>query len=365
MIGQKLNKIKVSPSKNKDTSVLDWLKLRILSCYPEAVMIKNGQMPPPRMAIIYPTYFCNHNCYGCDYTEQNKLKTMYTKSQFFTLLDQLNDLGVRAIEFCGGGEPTLHPDLPEAIDKAISFGMSFGLLTNGTNLNKEIRNKLVSGGSYCRISVESASKETFNLYKRPANENAGFNVVTENIALLVKERNSLKRKTNLQISMKFCVDSNNYKDVPKALELGKRLGVDSVQFKLIRNMPSEIKDEKTLRWLYKKVKQSQKLFPQIRVVPDFEKSVLKTECWLSPLQLTIDPAGDVFICCYYRHRFNNHKLGNIFKDGLKKIWYSKTHWEKVSRIKKEDCNKYDCRFHYYNQLMKNLVIEDIGQLNFI
>lgn len=328
-------------------------------------MIKNGQMPSPRMAIIYPTYVCNHNCLGCDYTEQNKLKIMYTKSQFMFLLDQLNDIGVRAVEFCGGGEPTLHPNLSEAIDKVIGFDMALGLLTNGTNLNKKIREKLITNGSYCRISVESATKEMFNYYKHPNNENTGFEIVTGNIANLVKERNGSKEKSKLQISMKFCVDKNNYKDVPKALELGKKLGVDSVQFKLIRNMPSEIKDKKTISWLYRQVIQSKKLFPRMRVVPDFEKTFLKTECWLSPLQVTIDPLGDAFICCYYRHRIDNHRLGNVFKDGLKKIWYSNIHWDKIGQIKKKDCDKYDCRFHYYNSLLKELIIDDIGQLNFI
>lgn len=367
MAGQRpKRKIKrVKTKKTEETSVLDWLKLRVLSCYQEAVMLKNGQMPPPRMAIIYPTYVCNHNCRGCDYSEQNKLKVMYTKDQFKSVIDQLQDIGVKAIEFCGGGEPTLHPDLPQMMDRIINYGIVFGLLTNGTNLNKEIRGKLIGYGSYCRVSLESATEETFNLYKRPTNENAGFRKVVDNISNLVKERNSHNPKSRLQISLKFSVDKNNCRDVPKTLSLGERLGVDSVQFKLIRNMPSEIKDKKTIDWLYKQVANAPKKFPNLRVIPDFAKSILKTKCWLSPLQVTIDPLGDAFICCYYRHRLDKHRLGNVFKDGLKNFWFSKTHWEKISQINPKDCNKYDCRFHYYNELMEDLVIKDIGQLYFI
>ena len=364
MAGQSKKKKIKRDRRNQKPSVLDWLNLRILSCYQEAVMLKKGQMPPPRMAIIYPTYFCNHNCIGCDYSEQNKLKVMYTKAQFKNLIDQLHDIGIKALEFCGGGEPTLHPDLPEMIDRIINYGIDFGLLTNGTNLNGEIRKRFLGHGSYCRVSVEAATEETFNLYKRPTNENAGFKKVMGNIKNLVGERHH-NPKSKLQISMKFSVDKNNFTDVPKALSLGKKLGVDSVQFKLIRNMPSEIKDKKIIDWLYKKVETAQKRYPDLRVVPDFGKSVLKTKCWLSPLQVTIDPYGDAFICCYYRHRLNKHRLGNVFKDGLKNIWYSKTHWEKISQIDPKDCNKYDCRFHYYNELMEGLIIKDIGQLHFI
>lgn len=356
---------KLNIREEEEASVLDWLKLRVLSCYQEAVMLKNGQMPPPRMAIVYPTYVCNHNCRGCDYSEQNRLKVMYTKDQFKSLIDQLQDIGVKAIEFCGGGEPTLHPDLPEMIDWIINYGISFGLLTNGTNLNEKIRKRLISHGSYCRISLESATEKTFNLYKRPSNENAGFKKVVGNIRKLIKERNNHNPKPKLQISMKFSVDKNNYLDAPQALSLGKKLRVDSVQFKLIRNMPSEIKDKKTIDWLYKQIERAKTKFPNLRVMPDFAKSILRTKCWLSPLQVTIDPFGDAFICCYYRHRLNKHRLGNVFKDGLKNIWFSKTHWEKINQINPKDCNKYDCRFHYYNELMEALVIKDIGQLYFI
>lgn len=366
MAGQKLKKKSEGKLKKNDKeSVLDWLKLRVLSCYQEAVMLKNGEMPAPRMAIIYPTYICNHNCMGCDYSEQNKLKVSYTTQQFSNLIDQLHQIDIKALEFCGGGEPTLHPDLSKIIDQTVDYGIAFGLLTNGTNLNEKLRKRLVLNGSYCRVSIESATEETFNFYKSPSNENAGFHTVVANISKLVKERKECEPKSKLQVSMKFSVDKNNYKDVPKALSLGAKLGVDSVQFKLIRNMPSEIKDQKTIDWLYRQISLVQKGFPGLRVVPDFSKSVLKTKCWLSPLQVTIDPYGDAFICCYYRHRLDKHRLGNVFREGLKSLWFSQTHWEKISRINIKDCNKYDCRFHYYNELMEELIIKDIGQLHFI
>ena len=42
-----------------------------------------------------------------------------------------------------------------------------------------------------------------------------------------------------------------------------------------------------------------------------------------------------------------------------------SHWEKIDRIEVKDCNRYDCRFHHYNDLLHELVIEDTGQLCFI
>jgi len=346
-------------------SVLDYLQLRILSCYNEALLLKQGKMPKPRMAIVYPTYLCNHNCLGCDYTRLNQSKHSFSQRQFIKVIDQLIDIGVQGIEFCGGGEPTLHPDLAEVVDKLIKHNISFGFLTNGTNLNRKLQKQLVESGSYCRVSLESATEKTFNLYKRPVNEKGSFKNVVKNIKSLVSLRNNNLAKTKLQISIKYTVDSNNHSDVVKAVVLAEKLKVDSVQFKLARNVPSELKDKDILKQLKKDIADLRHSYPDLRIMANFEKSHLKGKCWLAPLQLVVDPYGDVYICCYYHHRIKDHCLGNMLKKDLITIWNSEKAKRKLTQININDCNKYDCRFHYYNDLMRKVVIEDIGQLNFI
>lgn len=349
------------------TTVLDYLRLRVLSCYNEAVMIKEGKMPPPRMAIVYPTYLCNHRCHGCDYTEENKTKRSFSEEEFFSVVSQLHDIGVKSVEFCGGGEPTLNPHLAKSIDWMVSYGMSFGLLTNGTNLTDEIKDKLVKHGSYCRISLESASEEAFNTTKRPINKDAGFSKVLSNIEDLVKLRKKSAEETKLQISIKYSIDETNCQDVTNAADLAKGLGADSVQFKMIRNMPSELKDKAIIEELSRQLEEKKAALSNssYRVLYDLSKSRLETKCWLSQLQVTIDPFGDAYICCYYRHRAKDHLLGNVFEDGLKGFWFSEKHWEKIDSIDSNECNKYDCRFHYYNKLMWDLIMDDTGQLHFV
>lgn len=345
--------------------VLDYLQLRVISCYHEAAMLKDGKMPAPRMAIIYPTYACNHRCIGCDYDEINQTRRSLSEKDFNSIIEQLIGIGVRGIEFCGGGEPTLHPALPQIIDKLIKNNISFGFLTNGTNLTRELQSKLVKYGSYCRISLESASEEIFSRYKKPVNDKAGFKDVIGNIKSLVKLRNKYFSKTKLQISLKYAIDRNNYQDTSNAIALADRLKLDSVQYKLIRNVPSELKDEKFINNLERRIIKRAQMYPDLRVIVDLQKSKLKTKCWLSPLQLVVDSFGDVYICCYYRHRMKEHLLGNMLKNKLKDVWYSPEHKRKIANIKKYDCDKYDCRVHYYNELMQKLVVDDVGQLSFI
>lgn len=351
----------IGASKVNRTTELD----RIISCYSEIATLKEGGMPAPRTAVLYPTYACNHRCIGCDYNELNQTQHFLSESDFRDIVGQLIDIGIRGIEFCGGGEPTLHPSLPKIIDKLIEHNISFGFLTNGTNLTRELQLKLVKYGSYCRISLESASERMFNYYKRPINEKAGFKNVIRNIKNLVKLRNKYLSKTKLQISLKYAMGRNNYRDAVNAVVFADRLQLDSVQYKLIRNTPSELKDVKLINTLKRRIIEMADMHPNLRVSLNFKDSKLKTKCWLSPTQLIVDPFGDVYICCYYRHRSKGHLLGNMLKNKLKDIWYSQEHREKIANIKKSDCNKYNCRLHYYNELMQKLITDDTGKLSFI
>jgi MoaA/NifB/PqqE/SkfB family radical SAM enzyme len=98
------------------SSVFDFLHLRVLSFYHEALMLKEGRMPAPRMAILYPTYVCNHRCVGCDYSELNQRRKSLSPDELDKVVDELLALGIRSVEFCGGGEPTGSSDtaLPSA-----------------------------------------------------------------------------------------------------------------------------------------------------------------------------------------------------------------------------------------------------------
>lgn len=340
-------------------NVLDYLNLRILSYYQEALQLKNGIMPAPRMAIFYPTYLCNCKCIGCDYGILNKNSISLSLEQTNYIIDQFKEIGIKGVEFCGGGNASLHSNIIEMVDKIINYGISFGFLDNGTKIEK-LADRLVNYGSYCRISVDSGTKEGFLKYKQVDL----FNKTIKNMKLLLELRNRNK-DSKLQISYKYSIGRSNFKDIQQAIDLAYNLKVDSIQFKLIRNTQDEIKDKFLLKLMNSLILQKQNKYPDFRIINNIKKTYLKINCWLSSLQFTIDAYGDVYICCYYRHRQDKHKLGNIFQKSLKEIWYSKTHWDKIAQIDIEDCNKYDCRFHYYNELMNKLVIEDKAQLNFI
>lgn len=344
-------------------SVFDFLQNRILTHYPAARMILEGQMPAPRTAIVYPTYVCNQNCLWCEYAEDNRtIHEIMPGDKLRQLLRDLYDLGVRGVEFCGGGEPTLHPELPAVIREMKEMGLSVGLLTNGTRLSGELAQAIVDCGSYVRIGFDSSNADTFSRLKRPKVAAAGFDCVCENVRDLVKLRNS--SGTWVLISMKVILSQENYTEVGDCVALARRLQVDSIQFKAARVCDSELTPEQCVS-VKQQMKAAAEKYPEMKVVGGVDKYDMKEQCWLSPLQIMVDTLGDVFLCCYYRQRKEAHTIGNCFETPLRDLWYSERHWEAIRNIKPTECSLLDCRFVRYNETMTDLLVNHDAQFEFI
>ncbi|MBN2307980.1 MAG: radical SAM protein [Candidatus Hydrogenedentes bacterium] len=347
----------------ENESVFDLLQHRILTHYQEARMILDGKMPPPRTAIVYPTYVCNQNCVWCEYREENEhLRTVMPDDKFRALMRELRELGVAGTEFCGGGEPTLHPILADVIRESKANGMSIGLLTNGTKCCDELGEALVDCASYVRVGFDGACAETVERVKRPKHPDVTFDAVCANIREMIALRDA--RGAGVRISMKVVLDSSNYDELEDCVRLALDLGVDSIQFKAARLCETELDAAQTAE-VERRLAAIRAQNLAIPVVGGVEKLNMATKCWLTPLQIMIDPLGDVFLCCYYIHRRESHRIGNAFEQPLHDIWYSERHWEAIRNIHPPECNNLDCRFVRYNAIMTKLLVETDGQFEFI
>lgn len=346
-----------------DTSVFHLLHSRIISHYDSAKKIIKGEMPAPRTAIFYPTYVCNQDCPGCEYAHENyNIGNMMTKDQMINAIDQLAALGIKGLEFCGGGEPTLHPNMIDAILRLKDHNISIGLLTNGTKLYGDLARVAVENLSYIRISIDAADEETFNHAKKPKSKTAGYDQVISNIKELVRIRKEIN--SQVTISLKYLVSNLNVDGLEAAAELAQNLEVDSIQFKGVRVFKNLMTQEQE-KSVKERIANLNKKYSKLAVVGSIDKIDLKMKCWLSPVQTMIDPLGDVYICCYYRHRKEKHCLGNLFQESMHDIWYSQKHWDVIDKIEIPECNVLDCRFAIYNEIMSKMMIEDSAQLDFI
>jgi MoaA/NifB/PqqE/SkfB family radical SAM enzyme len=202
----------------------------------------------------------------------------------------------------------------------------------------------------------------FNRVKRPKTAAAGFDAVCENVRHLISLRN--ERGTSLAVSMKIILSSENYTEVERCVELARELKVDSVQFKAARLCDTELNEEQAAE-VQKELKRLRELYTDTAIVGGVNKLNMTRQCWLTPLQIMVDTLGDVFLCCYYRHRKDTHRFGNAFTENLRDVWYGERHWEAIRGIKPPECNLLDCRFVHYNRIMTQLLVENDAQFEFI
>lgn len=306
-------------------------RYRILTYYSEACELRDSIICSPRMAIIYPVYGCNLACEGCLCGSSNQTKVFMPLDKLKKLLGELKEVGVKSIELCGGGEPLLHPDIEHIIKCIHNMGFSLGIMTNGTLLNPQLGELIVKYATYIRISVY---------------ENTWCNV-NKKIQMLLE----LKRHNNLsiQIGGKLLVSKSNCDFIIPEVERLNEMGCDLISIKAKRNSNDEL-DDAELAELQKELKQMNIK----KLSANLSKSICSVKCWMNPIHTLIDPFGEVYICCYYMGREREHSLGNAFEQRFSDIWWSKLHLEKITQIKQDACNAYDCRWHQYNELMGEL-----------
>ena len=127
---------------------------------------------------------CNQDCSFCAYR-----MTGYTSNELFTagaelaafghnnpkrqittakakeIIESCAALGVQGIQFTGGGEPTVHPELATLMHLAQSLGMKTALVTNGLLVNDRVLD-VIGRSEWVRVSIDAGKAETYGRVRR-------------------------------------------------------------------------------------------------------------------------------------------------------------------------------------------------------
>ncbi len=125
---------------------------------------------PDKIAAIIFTAGCNFRCPYCHNPELvNKINkdNLWTEKQIFDFLKRRH--GKLEAVVITGGEPTLHKDLPEFIEKIKKMDYLVKLDTNGTNpamLEKLIKNKNID---YLAMDIKAPLEKYSLVVRQPVN----------------------------------------------------------------------------------------------------------------------------------------------------------------------------------------------------
>lgn len=165
------------------------------------------------------TQRCNLKCVHCyAHAKDRTFAGELTTTQGKALIDDLAAFGSPVILF-SGGEPTMHPDLPELAQYAVDRGMRAVISTNGTLITEELAHTLKEIGlPYVGISLDGLEK----IHDRFRAVKGSFQAALEGI------RNT--QKAGIKVGLRFTVNRFNYQDIPGVFDLLEEMEIPRVCF---------------------------------------------------------------------------------------------------------------------------------------
>ena len=189
---------------------------------------------------IEPTNQCNLDCRTCMRNVWDEPLGKMTDQTFSKIIQGLSQFSVTPSVFFGGfGEPLVHPDIIEMVQRAKRAGAEVELITNGILLDETISGKLMEAGlDRIWVSIDGATPKSYEDVRL----GAALAQVIENLMGLQKIR-TLTGQRLPKLGIAFVAMKRNITDLPLVVNLGKRLGAD--QFSISNVLPhnQELKEQ--------------------------------------------------------------------------------------------------------------------------
>ncbi|MBD3263494.1 MAG: radical SAM protein [Candidatus Omnitrophica bacterium] len=304
---------------------------------------------PPDMVQVNFTFRCNLRCKMCSMHEQmNRLKGEGRQIEidsvtFGKLIKETKEMGVDNILFIGG-EPFLRKDLFELISFARSLGLNTIIVTNGVLLNEDnIRKCIDSGVDWLSISLDAASEASFS---RIRGEKV-FGKITDNIDRLNLIKKELSKEFPKIVSVCTIMDEN-LEELLDVVELCKKENIERVIFQpvvinnidqtkrgdesapLIRRERLTALDSSIDKLIAYKKKSPENYaliandFKNLNMIKRYfrgKASIRQRPCYAGYNRLQIVQEGKVYFCVSQDEYVAN--FGDVKKDSLKDLWFSK------------------------------------------
>ncbi|MFQ6092742.1 MAG: radical SAM/SPASM domain-containing protein [bacterium] len=266
----------------------------------------------PFMLMVEPTNLCNLKCPLCPAGSEtlSRPQGKMALKQFTRLIDGSSE-HLLHLTLWNVGEPFLNDSLIEMIRYAKSKNIYVITSTNGHFLTEKgrVRELILSGLDELILSMDGASPETYNRYRRKGQ----FQKVVDGLRLLTEEKEDLGTKNPI-VDLQFILMRHNEHETEQMVSLAQRLKVDRLTLKTVQVTSGQEADQ----FLPTRRELRRYLFDNggLRM-----KGRPKNDCrwlWFCPV---INWDGTVVPCCFDKD--NRFPLGNVFQAApLKDIWRS-------------------------------------------
>lgn len=285
----------------------------------------NGENIYPIELEIGLTNACNHRCIFCavDYTGYKAVKI--NSQLLLKNLEELSTKGLKSIIYAGEGEPLLHQEAPDIINKTKNLGIDAAISTNGVLLTPEVSKDCLKSLTWVRFSIAGIKEETYN--KIQLGKPGDLTKVLFHMEEAVKVKREQCLNTTLGVQLLLLPDNKN-----EIVEMGKELrkiGVDYFTIKPFSQHPQSQHilqvDYKEMLGLEKEIRELEtenyKIYFRAHSMEKLEYKRCYKHCWALPFMTYIDAKGNIWPCIVFMGK-DKLKYGNINEHLFVEIWES-------------------------------------------
>jgi len=314
-----------------------------------------------------PSNACNHGCSFCisghiHLPESKGLPTfnrnMLSRDLMIRTCKEFVEMGVRAVNWTGGGEPTANPALKECIEYLGKNDVKMGMFTNGTLLHTfDLFDTLLEYMTWVRFSIDAGDPETYDRVRRTVKGKNDWYVMFENLCKLLDLRVSKNLAGNpnewsqTDIGVGFVITPDTYKGVVNLAKAFKGLPddnfliphVDYVQYKPeIVNVEREGGIQREAKFWKEEVQplldEAKEIlgdkfqingyhFQDLEDDPELLGRTYK-KCLGSQISPCVGADGEVYVCTNHRGH-KQYSYGNLRDRTFEEIWNDITNRQKV------------------------------------
>lgn len=314
---------------------------KILKHFDRLVKLRSGEIVAPIHVRLHLYSGCNFSCDFCNY-ETKAQKTLISYEKACEILKNCVSMGVKAITFSGGGEPTLHSDFGRIAIRARELGLETALITNGSQV---LDKSVIESFSWIRVSLDAGSPLTFSRLKGVKPD--VFTKVLKNLEVFL---NYSRRPV---VGVSYLITEENHFEIEDFVCIMKRVGVDNIRFGALHriNYKEFFVQNIGARIEALKAKESPIIYNVFSKIVNEGKPSYK-KCWYIHLAAQICSNLDVYTCCLNIGN-KKHLLGSLEGCSFEELWFSKQRQDLLMYLDASDCS--ECYFNERNVLLNDVL----------
>lgn len=339
----------------------------------DSLPVDNKEILPPVHIRIKPTNVCNHRCSYCAYREADLqlgkdmvVKDFIPEEKMMEIIDDIIDMGVKAVTFSGGGEPFCYPYLLQTAKKLAESPVQFASLTNGSLLKDEVAETFAHHAKWLRVSMDGWDDASYTQYRGV--RDGEFTRIMENI----KSFKNLKGSCYLGVSI--IVNRENCEHIVGLSKKLKDVGVNSIKISPCITSNEGAENNKYHAPIFEKVKNQIETVKALCADSGTEifdsyhtqlESFKKDYVWCPYLQIlpVIGADMNIYPCQDKAYNLDEGLVGSIKDQSFKDFWFANK--EKFFKIDPSKVCGHHCVADGKNKLIHDYLGADEEHLGFV